>query len=251
MGKSMNSNNPEDYGYTYNNLHPSAFFYTNQCHQQSQQSAQHHQQQTKANSASSLPTYAVVNAKNLQDRKTQEAKMKKSQAASNMRASSLGFDSNNQKFLIKQKAQPQIDQYPRSYKNEQPSSGTPYNSIQHQAQHFQQRSMSHFNHFNRASYKGECKRLMSRNNVETVAERAARFEDIDFERYNRLKAKYGELDLSQYENDFANQLQLQRYLRLNELNSARNGGGGLLNYMEPLDVKTGQAHNLNNHKNCK
>ncbi len=90
---------------------------------------------------------------------------------------------------------------------------------------------------------------MSRNNIETVAERAARFEDIDFERYNRLKAKYGELDLSQQlENDFDNQLQLQRYLRLNSFgsNSATRGGGN--NYIDLLEAKTVLSQNLNDYK---
>lgn len=81
---------------------------------------------------------------------------------------------------------------------------------------------------------------MSRTNVESIAERAARFEDIDFDRYNRLKAKYGELDLSQqYENDLTNHLQLQRYLRLNDLNnSANNNGISLLNYQDHMNIKT-------------
>ena len=56
-------------------------------------------------------------------------------------------------------------------------------------------SSSHFQ--NRASYKGECKRLMTRGNIETVAERAAHFEEVDPERYNRLKNKFYELDVSQ------------------------------------------------------
>ena len=61
---------------------------------------------------------------------------------------------------------------------------------------FQPRSVSsHFNHFNRASYKGECRRLMSRANMETVAERAARFEEIDIERYKRMKNRLNELEL--------------------------------------------------------
>ncbi len=50
---------------------------------------------------------------------------------------------------------------------------------------------------NRASYKGECKRLMSRAHIETVAERAAHFEEVDPERYNRLKNKFYELDQNQ------------------------------------------------------
>lgn len=56
-------------------------------------------------------------------------------------------------------------------------------------------------HTNRSSYKGECRRLMSRANMETVAERAAHFEDIDPDRYQRMKTKLEELDL-QYEEEF-------------------------------------------------
>ncbi|CAF0950301.1 unnamed protein product, partial [Brachionus calyciflorus] len=59
-----------------------------------------------------------------------------------------------------------------------------------------QKSLAQFNHANRASYKGECKRLMSRAHLETVAERAAHFEDVDPERYEKLKSKFAELDLS-------------------------------------------------------
>ena len=91
---------------------------------------------------------------------------------------------------------------------------------------------------------------MSRTNVESIAERAARFEDIDFDRYNRLKAKYGELDLSQqYEHDLTNQLELQRYLRLNDLNNSvnKNNGTSLLNYLDQMNIKTipPNYHNLN------
>jgi hypothetical protein len=60
---------------------------------------------------------------------------------------------------------------------------------------------SPFSHINRASYKGECRRLMSRTNMETVAERAAHFEDIDPDRYVRMKSKFEELE-AQYEEDF-------------------------------------------------
>ena len=38
---------------------------------------------------------------------------------------------------------------------------------------------------------------MSRAHIETVAERAAHFEEVDPERYNRLKNKFYELDLNQ------------------------------------------------------
>ncbi len=108
--------------------------------------------------------------------------------------------------------------------------GYPFGPQLQQQQHFQHRSTSSFNHFGRASYKGECKRLMSRTNVESVAERASRFEEIDFERYNRLKAKYGELDLGQqYGNEFGG----QRLLRLGDyryregclFGDYSNGGG--------------------------
>jgi hypothetical protein len=61
--------------------------------------------------------------------------------------------------------------------------------------------MQPFSHMNRASYKGECRRLMSRTNMETVAERAAHFEEIDPERYMRMRSKFEELE-SQYEEDF-------------------------------------------------
>lgn len=61
------------------------------------------------------------------------------------------------------------------------------------------RVLSNFNHAKRSSYRGECKRLMSRANLETVAERAAHFEDIDPERYEKLKSKFAELDISKQE----------------------------------------------------
>ncbi len=231
MGKSMNSNNIEDYGYVRNNPPPrqSAFFYNTYARQQTPSSS-------KADSNSSLPAYQY--AKNLQE-KISRQQASSIQAANAMRASSLGFDLNaNRKLMDKNQAQAL---YPGLYFSNQQQAGasTPNsNNREHQQAQaqFQQRSSSHFNHFNRASYKGECKRLMSRTNIETVAERAARFEDIDFERYNRLKAKYGELDLDQqYENDFENQLQLQRYLRLNSF------GGG--------EAKTaGIPANLNDYK---
>jgi hypothetical protein len=76
-----------------------------------------------------------------------------------------------------------------------------------------------FNHLNRASYKGECKRIMSRANMETVAERAARFEEIDPERYNRMKNKIYELDQHQqqqlqHEIELQKQQQQQQYQKL-------------------------------------
>lgn len=40
----------------------------------------------------------------------------------------------------------------------------------------------------------ECRQIMSRANIETVAERAAHFEDVDFEKFNRLKSKLDEYD---------------------------------------------------------
>lgn len=61
------------------------------------------------------------------------------------------------------------------------------------------RVLANFNHANRSSYRGECKRLMSRANLETVAERAAHFEDVDPERYEKLKSKFAELDASKQE----------------------------------------------------
>ena len=67
---------------------------------------------------------------------------------------------------------------------------------------------SPFSHMNRASYKGECRRLMSRTNMETVAERAAHFEDIDPDRYNRMKSKFDDLGIQygeEYKKRFGNQ----------------------------------------------
>lgn len=43
----------------------------------------------------------------------------------------------------------------------------------------------------------ECRQIMSRANIETVAERAAHFEEIDFEKYNRLKNRLDEYDWGQ------------------------------------------------------
>lgn len=86
------------------------------------------------------------------------------------------------------------------------------NQENQQQQPQQQRSTSsssHFNHFNRASYKGECKRMMAKSYMETVAERAARFEDIDIERYNRMKNKILELEMQQ-------QRDLELQYRLNQ-----------------------------------
>jgi len=87
-----------------------------------------------------------------------------------------------------------------------------YNTKNQENQQQQQRSTSsssHFNHFNRASYKGECKRMMAKSYMETVAERAARFEDIDIERYNRMKNKILELEMQQ-------QRDLELQYRLNQ-----------------------------------
>lgn len=229
-GKSINN---EDYGYSQNDnqrLNPaqSAFFYNTYSRQ--------NMPQTKVDSASSLPVYPTYN-KNLQEKLDNTQLVNHQQ---NIRASSLGFDLNNH----------------QNVSGSNTSFANAYNNQQHpqlQQSHFQPKYSSNFNHFNRASYKGECKRLMSRTNMESVAERASRFEEIDFERYNRLKAKYGELDLSQqYETDFANQLQLQRYLKLNESknrnNNNYNNNGNHANYvMEPLDIKT-MPTNLNEHR---
>jgi hypothetical protein len=71
---------------------------------------------------------------------------------------------------------------------------------------------SHFNHFSRASYKGECKRLMAKDYMESVAERAAHFEDIDMERYQKLKSKFYELDLYEQQ-EFQRMLQQQQQLQ--------------------------------------
>jgi hypothetical protein len=83
-----------------------------------------------------------------------------------------------------------------------------------QQQQEQKGSVPH-QHFSRAaSYKGthssaststnnECKRLMAKDYMESVAERAAHFEpDIDMERYNKLKAKFYELDLAQQQQSY-------------------------------------------------
>lgn len=78
-----------------------------------------------------------------------------------------------------------------------------------------------FNHTNRSSYKGECKRLMSRANMETVAERASRFEDIDYERYNRMKSKFTELETYQ-EQELKNQMLKLQQDRLNQQILLRN-----------------------------
>lgn len=64
---------------------------------------------------------------------------------------------------------------------------------------FNVQSPSHFNHLNRASYKGECKRLMSKAHMETVAERAAHFEEVDKEKFDRLRNKTYALDPNQTE----------------------------------------------------
>jgi hypothetical protein len=50
------------------------------------------------------------------------------------------------------------------------------------------------NNIIKPTYADECKRIMQRTNMETVAERAALFEDVDLDRYNRLKIKYALLN---------------------------------------------------------
>lgn len=102
-----------------------------------------------------------------------------------MRASSLGFAHDYQ--------QPSPLTYTNSYQDQ--SKSVPYAKP----------GSSHFNHFNRASYKGECKRMMAKGTMETVAERAARFEDIDIERYNRMKSKLYELELQAQQKEFEQQ----------------------------------------------
>lgn len=199
MGKSMNSNNIDDYGYIHSNNMFNGNYYGNNTNtnQQAQQAFFYNTYQR--------PSLAQSSAKS-------DSSGYSKIAEPGMRASSVGFSDNGngsyqQKLLTQSMtaASSSATAYANPFANQQ------------QQQHFQHRSSSSFNHFNRASYKGECKRLMSRTNMESVAERASRFEEIDFDRYNRLKAKYGALDLGQqYENDFANQLQMQRYLRLGD-----------------------------------
>ena len=93
---------------------------------------------------------------------------------------------------------------------------------------------------NRASYKGECKRLMSRAHIETVAERAAHFEEIDPERYNRLKSKFYELDQSQQ------QELLQMHSNMQYPNGAPNSNLILLNnFVESLMMSPNYLINNN------
>ncbi len=106
-----------------------------------------------------------------------------------IRASSLGFaNSYNASAASSMLA---FSQFPKQY---------PYQ---------RSNSTSHFNHFNRASYKGECKRLMANGHMETVAERAARFEEIDMNRYMRMKQKLYELELQQQQQQEQNNLDHQ------------------------------------------
>ena len=123
------------------------------------------------------------------------------------------------------------------------------------------RSLSHFNHLNRASYKGECKRIMSRAHMETVAERASHFEEVDMERYNRLKSKFYELDVSQQQ-ELQKQFLLNQYQfpfnhanTNNNTNSSSNNNNNnnssnlnlLNNYVESLMM----SPSISNYKNSK
>ena len=60
------------------------------------------------------------------------------------------------------------------------------------------------NNKNNPLYSSECKRLMSRGYLESIAERAAHFEDIDPERYNRLKMKISTISNTQSGNNEQN-----------------------------------------------
>ena len=163
----------------------------------------------KAASSSSLLSYSMLNNKNSMPPVGVNESGRVIPHLSSIRASSLDY--NNQKSS---------------------STRLPDVGMTHQP-----RAMSHFNHLNRASYKGECKRLMSRGNMETVAERAARFEEIDLERYNRLKAKYGELDLSQqYQHELANQIHLNRYLKSNDYVTHSNTSVNH-SYLDSMEIK--------------
>jgi len=95
---------------------------------------------------------------------------------------------------------------------------------------------------NRASYKGECKRLMSRAHIETVAERAAHFEEIDPERYNRLKSKFYELDQNQQ------QELLQMHINMQYPNSNVPNSNLILlnNFVESLMMSPNYLLNNNN-----
>jgi hypothetical protein len=109
-------------------------------------------------------------------------------------------------------------------------------------------SSSHFNHTNRASYKGECKRIMSRANMETVAERAAHFEDIDPERYNRIRSRLYELDQEQQQNEQQYSYLNQYYPFLfNNSNSSNSSNLNLLNnYVESLMMSPTLANTKTN-----
>ncbi len=98
---------------------------------------------------------------------------------------------------------------------------------------------------NRASYKGECKRLMSRAHIETVAERAAHFEEVDPERYNRLKNKFYELDQNQQQE----LLQMHNNMQY-PAGTAPNSNLILLNhFVESLMMSPNYLINNNNNTN--
>lgn len=92
----------------------------------------------------------------------------------------------------------------------------------------------------------ECRQIMSRANIETVAERAAHFEDIDLEKFNRLKSKFDEYDLYYQDQDVNNQnstrdqLDKQRLRMLlygynDESNSNHIDNDGLYNYAKYMN----------------
>ena len=143
---------------------------------------------TSSNSNPSLPTSKLQSNENTPKIKSTPIQL------SNIRASSLGVTADYQ-----------------------PSSTS---AISVTTNTFQPRSVStNFNHFNRASYKGECRRLMSRANMETVAERAARFEEIDIERYKRMKNKLDELELIQQQQQLLNHFNKEAEIKLNQVNN--------------------------------
>jgi hypothetical protein len=81
--------------------------------------------------------------------------------------------------------------------------------------------------------------------METVAERAAHFEDIDPERYNRIRSRLYELDQEQQQNE-------QQYIYLNQyypflFNSSNSSNLNLLNnYVESLMMSPSIANNKAN-----
>ena len=95
MGKSMNSNNLEDYGYAHRNQVPSAFFYNTYSRNNTPQSRKHEHSES--------PSAYLSYNKNLNEKisnETMKTRNSRIDAASdNIRASSLGLDSNNQKIL--------------------------------------------------------------------------------------------------------------------------------------------------------